>query len=56
MGSFERLSEGVMRNWCHASSKREFKANVTRDYEGHYEGVSSGGGRGEFGRRVYPHS
>lgn len=52
MGSFERLSAGVMRNWFHASSKREFKANVTRDYEGHYEGVrsavvgvSSGGGR-----------
>lgn len=57
MGSFERLSAGVMRNWFHASSKREFKANVTRDYEGHYEGVStvvgvsSGGGR----RRLLEH-
>lgn len=34
---------GVMRNWFHAPSKREFKANATRVYEC--------GGRGESGRR-----
>ena len=43
---------GIMRNWFYALSKREFRANVTRVYEGHHGGVMSavvrvslGGGR-----------
>jgi Sulfotransferase domain len=41
VGSLERLIRGSMRSWFHALSKREFKANARRVYEGYYGGVMS---------------